>query len=195
MGFNTFSTLELSPDKAIKSTTLHKVRTNLDWIREAYTYNLSRVPNNDFEFVTDGTPDLWTVSTYETGFVGITSSTSHSGKHCLMLINDGDTQSGGAAESDYIPIYVNSTFMNLKYTRWGDNISRGCFLRTYDASFGVISTLGGHTTAPATSPSTVTHPMYPMTTGMKWCKIIFRTNTVSTVAGTAYFDNVRLDVY
>lgn len=195
MGFTTFSSADFGIDKAIKSTMLYKVRENLEWLQAAYTYNLTRVPNNDFEFITEGVPDLWSVTTYETGFVGITSSTSHSGNHALMLINDGDTQSGGVAESDYIPFTAHGTLVNLKYTRWGDNMKRGCFLRTYNATFEVISTLGGHTTAPSTSPSTVTHPMFPITSSMKWVKVIFCTDTASTVAGTAYFDNVKLDVY
>jgi hypothetical protein len=195
MGYIEFTTAEIGVDKAIKATTLGKIRNNLEWMREAYTYNLTKVPNHDFEFVTNGLPDLWTISTYETGFVGITSSTSHSGKHALMFINDGSTQSGGEAESEYIPLYSAATVVQLKFTRWGDNMKRGPFMRTYDGNFGIISTLGGFSTAPSTSPSTVTQPMSPITTNMKWCKIIFRTDTASTQAGTAYFDNVRLDVF
>lgn len=194
MGYLSFTTDELTEGKAIKSTTLHKIRNNLEWVRSAYQYNISQIPNRDFEIVTDKVPDSWEVATYENGWGGITSSTSYNGRHCLMLIHE-----GGASNmawniiSDYIPIStVQSGYIAtaLYSVHWGDNISAGLCITYYDASFNELATESDYTTVRSTVPT-----LYSSTFGLavptsaRWYKVRVGISATNTVAGTVFFDN------
>jgi hypothetical protein len=193
MSFISFTTAELGIDKAIKSTTMYKIRNNVTWLREVFQYNLSQVPNRDFEFITNNQPDLWECTTYEGGYVGVSTSTSYSGRCALMIVHDGSSRSGGQAISDFIPITTlgADTTRTLNCHTWGDSsVSAGVECVFYDGLFTALSTSGGVSTGRTTVPDLKTLLMV-VPSGARWFKVKVRTSTAAgaTFAGTVYWDN------
>lgn len=198
MGYTSFTTAELGIDKAIKSTTLYKIRGNLEWLRQAYQYNCLNVQNGNFEYETDGLPDLWTCSTYDEGYVGITTATAASGKRSLMFVHVGSTKSGGEALSDYFPmttlnfntVLTESSEIGLDYFVWGDTVvDYKVKLISYQGDLTVISTLTETTHATSVTPGAKSQ-RYVKPTGVRWGRIKFECSTTTTAAGTLYVDNV-----
>jgi hypothetical protein len=196
MGFVDFTTDEFDQDKGIKSTTFHKIRANLEWVRHAFQYNRSQVSNREFELVTNDQPDMWDCTTYEGGYVGVTTSTSWKGLRSLMIVHDGTTRSGGQAISDYIPMStVSGTPIYFQHRIWGDNIPMGLYAIFYNGDLSPISTVGAITTGrgvfPANAPTTFTVPA-----GARWVKVKIMTSTAAgaTEPGTVYYDSFNFSL-
>lgn len=197
MGYLAFTTAEFKQDKPISSTTMGKIRNNIEWLKQAYQYNLTDLSNRDFELHTAGVPDLWTCSTYEDGYAGINTSTSYSGKSCLMFVHSGGTRSGGEAISDYVPISTISTpDVYIYYNPWGDTAFKYQvkFIQ-YTRDLTPISTLAGDATWLTISTPGVLNvkaTVFAKAAGARWARVKFQTATGAgdTEAGTLYIDNV-----
>jgi hypothetical protein len=196
MGFASFTTAELSQDKAIKSTTLHKIRNNLEWALEAFSYNLTAVPNCEFEFVTDNKPDLWDCTTYENGYVG-SSTNSISGQFALMIAHDGSTRSGGQALSEYIPISTVLSSAYIIFSRYGDPLLLELNVNFYAGDFTANGSSKIYSDSVTTSGAgtwlSVGASFLPPA-NTRWIRIGFRNSTAAgaTTAGNIYIDNVAM---
>jgi hypothetical protein len=198
MSFISFTTNEMDTDKAIKSTTLHKIRNNLEWIYKSFAYNITDIPNKDFEFVTNGVPDLWDCTTFEGGYAGVSTFYSLNGQYSLLLVHDGSTRSGGKAICDYIPVSTNvPTDYYLAGQRWGDPVKMVVAAQFYlsdftsnGASVLISSTLNGSTT-PALRYAFSSTFQVPANT--RWVKIRIQNSTAAgdTAAGDIYVDALR----
>jgi hypothetical protein len=194
MSFTEFTSVELGIDKAIKSTTLYKINENLKWLRQAYQYNRHRVPNGEFDLVTNGVPNLWDCTTFEGGYCGISSSTSFTGKHSLMIVHDGTTRSGGKAVSDYIPVTTNAMDWYVEQYTWGDPVRLQVYVDFYLGDFtangsSMIYNSTVRTASPGGGSAT-----FQMAANTRWAKIRIMNSTAAadTGAGTVYVDKVRL---
>lgn len=192
MSFISLTSADVRVDKAITSTLLKKIRTNIEWLKNAYQYNCENIANSDFEYMTDGLPDMWDCATYDEGFVGTNTSTSVSGRNCIMFVHDGSTKSGGEAVSDYFPMTTLSDLdFNVQYYLWGDTV--------VDLKVN-LTMYQGNKTAISTVTVTTHHTGWPIPTqynatflkaaGVRWGKVRFECSTTTTAAGTLYIDNV-----
>lgn len=195
MSFISFTTAELNIDKAIKSTTMNKIVNNIEWVKKAYKYNMTQIPNRGFELVTNGQPDLWECTTFADGFVGVSSSTQSEGQYSLVLIHSSGTGNGGQAVSDFIPIStVNHAGLSVGFNHWGDGVDAGVFINTYDAAFGILATEGAYTTVRPATPLAVS-TLLTVAAGTRWVKIKIKTNTASTVGGAVYYDDFYISPF
>ena len=194
MSFISFTTAELSIDKAIKSTTLIKINNNLEWIRQAYQYNRHKIENSDFELVTNGIPDLWDCTTFEGGYCGISTSTSYSGKHSLMIIHDGTTRSGGQAVSDYIPVTTKAEHWYVEQYTWGDPLRLQIYADFYLGNFTTNGSSMIYNSTVRTASPVGGSATFQVAAGSRWVKIRITNSTAGadTAAGTVYVDNVRI---
>jgi hypothetical protein len=196
MGFTSFTTAELNIDKPITSTSIKKIRNNIEWMKNAYQYNLSNLPNPDFEYVENGLPALWDCATYEGGYVGVSTSVSYNGGRSLMFVHDGGTRSGGEAVSDFIPMgTVGNASVTVYWAAWGTTTVKYMvkFIQ-YDRTFTPLSTITETTWATVTSPNVHGFTLgrdFAKAAGARWSKIKFMTSTAAgdTAAGTVYIDN------
>lgn len=199
MNFEPFTTAELTRDKPVTSTVLNKIRNNLEWVRSAFTYNLTEIANGDFECVTDEKPDLWTCTTYEGGYVGV-STISFSGQYALHIEHDGGTRSGGQAVSEYIPICT-GVYYHVQAVRYGDALPLQIDAEFFTGSFAaagssqiynssVISTGGsGGTTYVKFNVTSFVAPA-----NSRWMKLNIHNSTAAgaTAAGNIYLDSMLL---
>jgi hypothetical protein len=191
MSFISFTTSEFSIDKAIKSTTMEKIRNNLDWVKKAYQYNISDIPNRGFEIITNGVPDLWDCTTFPDGFVGVSSATQSEGQYSLMIVHSSGTGNGGEAVSDFIPVTtVHSP--TIYYNHWGAGVDAGVLFNTYDSAFSLLATIGAYTTIRPPGTPVVVSTSIVLTAGAKWMKVKIKTNTAATVGGAIYYDDLHI---
>ena len=198
MSFISLTSADVKVDKPVKSTLLKKIRDDITWLKNAYQYNCQNIANPDFEYMTNGLPDMWDCATYDGGYVGLSTSTSVSGNKCLIFVHDGSTKSGGEAVSDYFPmttlrsntVLTESSEIGLDYYVWGNTVvDYKVKLISYQGDLTVISTLSETTHATSATPGAKSQ-RYVKPSGVRWGKVKFECSTTTTNAGTLYFDNV-----
>lgn len=192
MSFISLTSADVRVDKPVKSTLLKKIRDDITWLKNTYQYNCENIANSDFEFITNGLPDMWDCTTYDGGFVGVSTSTSVSGGNCLIFVHDGSTKSGGEAVSDYFPMTtLSDADFNVQYYLWGTtNVDLKVNLTMYQGNKTVISTVTVTTHHTGWPIPTQYNTTFLKAEGARWGKVRFECSTTTTNAGTLYIDNV-----
>ena len=196
MAYTALTTAEIQVKQPIKQGLMQKIKDNFDSIYASVASGAGGgVPNGDFEIDSDsnGTPDTWTISTYAGGTGALDTASPASGSKCLKFVHPGGAGNGGGyADSDYIP------FHRQGYITVWQKATAACknqvAIRYYDKAKAFISetTLDSRVDTP-TGWMLLWGCFSLESTTACYIKVrLIGGYTDTNVAGSIYFDNVRV---
>jgi hypothetical protein len=201
MAYTAMTAAEVASGKPVTTGLLAKVKADLDYLYGIIgSIGIIQIPNGSFEIdsVGDGNPDAWTKNLYAGGSGTLyTTSPAHGAKSWSFTHPGGASNGGGYLDSDYIEVTELHTIW-LSFTHWATaaGMKNKLQIRYFDKA---KSELGAgspydlyNSTANPTSAKPFTLPFLPPAT-TRFIKIrLVGGFTDSDVAGTAYFDDIRI---
>lgn len=193
MAWQEITTAEIAPRQPLDSELFNKIRNNL-YIGLGSLGLPKIIPNGSFEFSTGTVPMLWTASTYATaagGSASISTVSAH-GANSLKVSRGAANAKVSVYSDDYIA--VASTYILLHGIIWTTGASGlntavkgGIAVRTYDATYGAISTYHYNHSSWTNTPTTYSIPCI-MATNTRFIKVGCACDSDCTVVGGMFFD-------
>lgn len=199
MGYEALTTAETGQGKFVTAELMAKVKGNFD-----YFYGLAggsqgpQVLNGSFEIDSDsdGNPDSWTITDYAGGSHALYTTSPAHGAQALSFVHPGGASNGGGhAESDYIECSQLTT-LAIAFILWATAAGMKIQVNAlfYTAAKIYVSTTSIYSST--SNPTSATAYIYSFTppSTARYMKIqLIGGYTDTDVAGTCYFDDVRLN--
>lgn len=201
MAYSALTAAEIASGKPLTTSLMAKIKADLDWLYGVIgSIGIIQIPNGSFEIdsVGDGNPDVWTKNLYPGGSGTLyTTSPAHGAKSWSFTHPGGAANGGGYLDSDYIEVSELMTTW-LSFITWATaaGMKNKVQIRYFDkdkTELGAGSPYDLYnSTANPTSAMAFTMDFLPPAT-TRYIKIrLVGGFTDTDVAGTAYFDDIRI---
>lgn len=198
MAWQEITTAEIAPRQPLDSELFNKIRNNL-YIGLGSLGLPKIIPNGSFEFATGVNPMLWTISSYATatgGSASISTVSAH-GANSLKVSRGAANAKVTVYSDDYIA--VASTVITLHGIIWTTGASGlntavkgGIAIRTYDSTYGGISTNYYYNRSSWTNTPTTYSMPCTMATNTRFIKVGCVCDSDCTVVGGMFFDALSI---
>lgn len=202
MAWDPLSSANVAAGKFWTTTIATKIKDCLE-----YLYGLTngtvgnQILNGSFELDSDsdGVPDNWTPEAYAGGTVSIETTAPDHGAKALKFVHPGGASNGGGyADSDYLEVSELET-NTIRFIHWASAAGMKNKVQIRYFTKAKIELGAGspadvyNSTSNPTSPTQFVYQFTPLATA-RYIKVrVIGGYTDTNVAGSAYFDGIRID--
>jgi hypothetical protein len=200
--YSALTTAEVSQEAPASTELMTKVKGNFDYLYASFARAQGpQIINGSFELDSDadGQPDNWTCEEYAGGTIALETTDPAHGAKALKFIHPGGASNGGGyADTDYIEI-SELTVLAIGFIHWAtaagmkNKVQARYFTKAkIELSPGSPVDIYNSTSNP-TSETAFIYSFTPPATARYMKVRLIGGYTDTDVAGTAYFDDVRLN--